>query len=103
MTRDIKHSVFNNIDKNLFDEKFIVDLDLRTSGIQLKKKSFMNLEINLYNLENPIDFKSPILKKTLKKLSKDIYSEVFTHNKFFKFYLTKKGNIKPEKIKTQID
>ena len=63
----------------------------------------MNLEINLYNLENPIDFKSPILKKTLKKLSKDIYSEVFTHNKFFKFYLTKKGNIKPEKIKTQID
>lgn len=103
MTRDIKHSVYNNIDKNLFDEKFIVDLDLRTSGIQLKKKSFMNLEITLFILDTTIDFKSNILKKSLKKLSKDIYSEIFTHNKYFKFYLTKKGNIKPEKIKTQID
>lgn len=101
MTRDIKHSVFNNIDKNIFDEKFIVDLDLRTSGIQLKKKSFMNLEINLFVLDSTIDFKSNILKKSLKKLSKDIYSEIFTHNKHFKFYLTKKGNIRVEKIKTE--
>lgn len=103
MTRDIKHSVYNNIDKNLFDEKFIADLDLRTSGINLKKKSFMNLEITLFILDSTIDFKSNILNKSLKKLSKDIYSEIFTHNKYFKFYLTKKGNIKPEKIKTQIN
>ncbi len=48
MNRSIKHSIFNNIDKQMFDEKFIVDMDLRTSGLALKKKSFMNLEINLY-------------------------------------------------------
>lgn len=103
MSRNIKHSVYNNIDKNFFNDKFIVDLDLRSSGIQLKKKSFMNLEITLFILDPTTDFKSIKLKKSLKKLSKDVYSETFTNNKFFKFYLTKRGNIKPEKIKTQID
>jgi hypothetical protein len=56
----------------MFDDKFIVDLDLRTSGLHLKKKSFMNLEINLF-LNEPIDFKSLKLKKTLKLLVKEIY------------------------------
>lgn len=100
MNRAIKHSVYNNLDKNLFNENFIVDLDLRTSGLQLKKKSFMNLEVNLYVTE-PIDFKSLKLKKTIRNLVKDIYSDVLIRNKFFKFYLTKYGNSKPEKIKTQ--
>ena len=82
MNRSVKHSVFQSIDKNLFDDKFIVDLDLRTSGLHLKKKSFMNLEINLF-LKQEIDFKSTKLKKSLK------------------FYLTKNGNTKLIKIKTE--
>ena len=64
LTRAVKHSIYENIEKDLFDNKFIVDLDLRTSGLQLKKKSFMNLEINLYLIED-IDFKSTKLKKSL--------------------------------------
>lgn len=100
MNRAIKHSVYNNLNKEVFNENFIVDLDLRTSGLQLKKKSFMNLEINLYVTE-PIDFKSLKLKKIIRKLVKDIYSDVLIRNNFFKFYLTKYGNSKPEKIKTQ--
>ena len=56
MNRSFKHSVYNNIDKTIFDEKFIVDLDLRMSGIQLKKKSFLNLETTLF-VNDPIDFK----------------------------------------------
>jgi hypothetical protein len=100
MNRAVKHSVYNNLDKKLFDEKFIVDLDLRTSGLQLKKKSFMNLEINLYLIDE-IDFKSTKLKKSLKDLTKEIYNEVFTGNEYFKFYLTKTGNSKPVKIKTE--
>jgi hypothetical protein len=46
--REIKHSVFESINQKLFQEKSIVDLDLRTSGISHGKKSFFNLEINLY-------------------------------------------------------
>jgi hypothetical protein len=101
MTRSIKHSIYNNIDKNYFDTKFIVDLDLRSSGLQLNKKSFMNLEVNLFLLE-PIDFKSPKLKRIVKKLVKDLFEDVLIRNEYFKFYLTKNGNIKKQKVKMTI-
>ena len=100
LTRAIKHSIYENLDKNLFDDKFIVDLDLRTSGLKLKKKSFMNLEINLF-LTQEIDFKSPKLKKSLKNIIKEIYSDVLTKNEYFKFYLTKNGNTKLIKVKSE--
>jgi hypothetical protein len=100
MNRSIKHSIFDNIDKNLFDDKFIVDLDLRTSGLHVKKKSFMNLEINLF-LKQEIDFKSTKLKKSLKNIIKEICSDVLTKNEYFKFYLTKNGNTKLVKVKTE--
>ena len=100
MNRSVKHSIYQHLDKNLFDEKFIVDLDLRTSGLNLKKKSFMNLEINLYLLEE-IDFKSTNLKKSLKNLVKEIYNDVLIRNEYFKFYLTKNGNTKTIKVKTE--
>jgi len=100
MNRAIKHSLYQNMDKNIFDEKFIVDLDLRTSGLQLKKKSFMNLEVNLYLIKE-IDFKSPTLKKSLKLLVKNIYDDVLNKNEYFKCYLTKNGNSKVIKVKTE--
>jgi len=99
--RSIKHSIYNNLDKTIFDEKFIVDMDLRTSGLQPKKKSFMNLEINLFLIQE-IDFKSIKLKRSLKKLTKDIYDDVFIRNENFKFYLTKNGNTKKTIIKTEL-
>ena len=71
MTRSVKHTVLENVDKEYFDTKFIVDLDLRTSGLQLKKKSFLNLEINLFLIQE-LDFKSPKLKKLVKNLIKSI-------------------------------
>ena len=100
MTRSVKHSVLDNLNKEIFDTKFIVDLDLRTSGLQIKKKSFMNLEINLF-LNEPIDFKSPKLKKQVKNLVKCVYGDVMGKNKYFKFYLTKNGNQKPIKKETE--
>ena len=61
LSRDIKHSVFNSINTELFKEQSIVDLDLRTSGISHGKKSFLNLEVNLYTTHE-LDFKSPEIK-----------------------------------------
>ena len=101
LSRAVKHSIYENLNKDLFDEKFIVDLDLRTSGIQLNKKSFMNLEINLYLIDD-IDFKSPTLKRELKNIINNIYSDVFFKNEYFKFYLTKNGNLKTNRIKTEM-
>ena len=77
LSRSIKHSIYDKVKNSFFDDKFIVDLDLRSSGLSLNKKSFMNLEINLF-LNEPIDFKSLKLKKTLKLLVKEIYSDVST-------------------------
>jgi hypothetical protein len=100
MNRSIKHSIYNNIDKTTFDDKFIVDMDLRTSGLTLKKKSFMNLEINLYLIDE-IDFKDLKLKRKLKEIIKGIYDDILYKNNQFKFYLTKNGNVKPIKVKTE--
>jgi len=100
MTRAVKHTVLENINKDYFDTKFIVDLDLRTSGLQMKKKSFLNLEINLF-LINEIDFKSPKLKKLVKSLVKSVYGDIMSKNRYFKFYLTKNGNLKTIKKETE--
>ena len=100
MNRSIKHSIYNHIDKNFFDDKFIVDTDLRTSGLSIKKKSFMNVEINIY-LINEMDFKGLLLKRKLKEIIKGIYNDILYNNEYFKFYLTKTGNVKPIKVKTE--
>ena len=46
--RQMLHTLLEVVDTNTFERKQIVDLDLRTSGIQVNKKSFLNLEITLF-------------------------------------------------------
>ena len=58
LSRGVKHSVYESLNNKIFDTKFIVDLDLRSSGLNLGKKSFMNLEVNFYVIEENLDFKS---------------------------------------------
>ena len=89
LSRAIKHSIYEKIDRDYFDEKFIVDLDLRSSGLNQGKKSFLNLEINLFMRVNDEDFKSKKLKDHLKKLSKFIFDDNFKKNDYFKFHLRK--------------
>ena len=89
LSRAIKHSIYEKIDKEYFEEKFIVDLDLRSSGLNQGKKSFLNLEINLFLRVNDEDFKSKKMKDHLKKLSKFILDENIKNNDYFKFYLRK--------------
>jgi hypothetical protein len=92
LSRQIKHSVFNNLDRSLFEDKTIVDLDLRTSGIVYGKKSFLNLEINLFTISE-LDFKSMTVKDSIKKIVQKINNENFNSNPYFEFMLTKNGNI----------
>jgi hypothetical protein len=88
LSREIKHSVFNSIDTELFKEQNIVDLDLRTSGISHGKKSFFNLEVNLYTVKE-FDFKSPELKESIKKIVRNIVRENVIENKYFDFSISK--------------
>lgn len=93
LSREIKHTVLESINYDLFNDKFIVDLDLRSSGIQLGKKSFLNLECYFYLKEDGVDFKSILLKQSIKKITDSIIKKNFKKNKNFKFSLTKKETV----------
>jgi len=90
MSRGIKHSVYESLDKTIFDTNFIVDLDLRSRGLTTGKKSFMNLEINFFIIQADMDFKSDEIKNSLKEIINQIFLDNFLENENFKFYLTKK-------------
>lgn len=87
--KSIKNSVYEVLDRNMFKEKYIVDLDLRTSGIVYGKKSFMNLEVTFF-FNTEIDFKDPKLKLSLKKIAKEIYVNSFKKSPYFDFTISKK-------------
>lgn len=89
LSRELKHTVFDSINTNLFSKNSIVDLDLRTSGILLGKKSFFNLEINLF-LDKETEFKSTEVKESVKKIVKSINKSNILSNDYFDFSLTKK-------------
>jgi hypothetical protein len=90
--REIKHSVYKSINTNIFQDKSIVDLDLRTSGISHGKKSFFNLEINLYTTDE-FDFKSTEIKNSVKNIIQSVFNNNITPNKYFEFSITKKEEI----------
>jgi len=89
LSRELKHTVFDSIDTSVFIKNTIVDLDLRTSGICQGKKSFFNLEINLF-LDKQLDFKSTELKDSIKKIVRNIQRTNISNNDYFDFSLTKK-------------
>ena len=89
--REIKHSVYESINTKLFQDTSIVDLDLRTSGISHGKKSFFNLEINLYT-NSELDFKSIEIKDSIKIIVKSVFRNNILQNKYFDFSTSKKTN-----------
>ena len=86
--RKIKHTICEVLDSLYFEKNFIVDLDLRSSGIQMDKRSFMNLEITIF-LKNDVDFKSPILKEKLKSTISSVYKYDLLDSEHFTLHKTK--------------
>ena len=101
LSRSIKHSIYESINKDIFNDKFIVDLDLRSSGLNLNKKSFMNLEINFYLIQEDLDFKCNEIKESLQQITKQIFKDNFLDNENFNFYLTKNSKITEESLQTE--
>lgn len=87
--RQILHTLLEVVDISLFERKQIVDLDLRTSGIQKNKKSFLNLEITLFVHDKTMDFKSLVLRSKLKKIIDSVYYDDLKKSKYFTLNLTK--------------
>jgi hypothetical protein len=89
LKRQIQHNLLECVDLITFDRNSIVDLDLRTSGIQLDKRSFMNLEITLFMKNQNEDFKSPILKEKIKKIVTSVYNDELYSSPYFWLSKTK--------------
>ena len=87
--RQILHTMLEVVDYTTFEKKHIVDLDLRTSGIQKNKKSFLNLEITLYIHNDNFDFKSLILRSKIKNILTSIYKDELKNSKYFILSKTK--------------
>jgi len=91
MSREIKHIVYEYLDRYFFKDSFIVDLDLRPSGILYGKRSFLNLDINLYLKQPNVNFKSLRLRESIKNLITNIFQDCFNKSNYFTFHLTKKS------------
>jgi hypothetical protein len=89
LSRNIKHVLLQTVNKEIFKNFSIVDLDLRSSGMKTGKRSFMNLEITLY-LKNHIDFKSQELRNEIKKVVSDVYIDCLKNSKYLTFHDSKK-------------
>ena len=94
MRRDIMLKIKDNIDKITFNENFIVDLDLRASGMSTDKKSFMFIELTVYPKEK-IKFNSDLMFKKMQELS-NLIIESLEKNKLN--YFSKKSNAKSRRI-----
>jgi len=93
LNKKIRQSLFGHINSHyetMFkNDKTIVDLDIRESGIKLGKRSFMNCEITLF-LSNEIPLTSEVMIDGLVLISDTLIKTVFDSNKTFNFHKKKK-------------
>jgi hypothetical protein len=86
--RNIKDIIYNLKNEN-FKSQCIVDLDIRTKGIKLNKRSFMNLEVTLY-VDKFFDVKSKHIKSSIKDVVISIIDNSLSNKNLFNFYQKKK-------------
>jgi hypothetical protein len=86
--RQIKEKIYN-LNSPYFKQQCIVDLDIRTKGIKLEKRSFMNLEITLY-VEKQFDVKSKDVKNLIKEILENVVENGLSDKKLFNFNKSKK-------------
>jgi len=94
MRKQIMVRVKENIDKIVFNENFIVDLDLRASGMSENKKSFMFIELTVYPKEK-LKFNSTLMFKKMRELS-NLIIESLEQNKLN--YFSKKSNARTTRL-----
>ena len=88
--KKIKQNINSNVDKELFhNDKYIVDLDMRTSGFVNTKRSFMSCEITLYQKKG-LPINQPNLLESSKSIIHDIVNSCLDNNSYFTFYKKKK-------------
>jgi hypothetical protein len=87
-SKRVKRKLFEVLDCNQFLQKAIVDFNMASSGISFDKRSFMSVELTLFQ-KDPLPINSDKLLPTLNKISEKIISDVFEKDEDFKFYRRK--------------
>jgi hypothetical protein len=88
--KKIKQNLNDNIDRNIFyNDRYIVDLDMRTSGFSPTKRSFMACEITLFQKKN-LPINQSIIIEHSKNIIYDVINNIFEGNNVFKFHKAKK-------------
>lgn len=85
--KKIKHKIYDLKDKK-FKQQSIVDLDIKTNGVKLNKRSFMNLEITLY-VNEFFDVKSKPIKSEIKSFIERIIDDDLIDKDLFNFHKNK--------------
>lgn len=86
--RGVKEIIYNLKNEN-FKQQCIVDLDIRTKGIKLEKRSFMNLEITLY-VEKQFDVRSKDIKTLITNIIETVVDNGLSNKKLYNFHKSKK-------------
>jgi hypothetical protein len=90
LRKNIKQTLNINLNKEDFhNNKYIVDLDMRSSGISYKKRSFMSCEITLFQ-KNKIPVHKPQIIDNTTAIINNLIKECLNKQPYFNFYKTKK-------------
>lgn len=92
----LKRNIHNKLNEELRktdkfkNDRFIVDLDIRSKGLQKGKKSFMNCEITLFT-NGEHDLRDVDFKLEMNNIIKSVIQESIVKYDKFNYYKTKRG------------
>jgi hypothetical protein len=87
-SKRVKKKLFEMLDTEQFLPKVIVDFNMASSGVSYEKRSYMSVEMTLFQ-KNPIPVNSDKLLPTLNKISEKIITDIFEKDEDFKFFKRK--------------
>lgn len=89
LNKRLKSKLFEGLDSNLFQVKrTIVDFDMRESGIEYGKRSYMNCEITLFQ-NHTFKLQEKIIQENLDDILNNIICGVLDNTIYFDFHKTK--------------
>jgi hypothetical protein len=91
-SKRVKKKLFEVLDgRRFYKDKAIVDFNMASSGINYGKRSFMSVEMTLFQKEEPLlPVNSEEMKPFLETISRKIINDVFEVDEDFEFYKRKK-------------
>lgn len=91
-SKRVKRKLYEVVDDNRFHKnRSIVDFNMASSGINYGKRSFMSVEMTLFQKKEPmLPVNSDELKPILETISRKIINDVFEVDEDFEFYQRKK-------------